>query len=75
MSREKIFQERLLVLRNKKGVTQQQVADGLGITEVGYRNYERGRRKPSFDILPAIADFFNVSADYLLGRTDNPKIA
>lgn len=74
MSREKIFRERLRILRNKKGVTQQQVADGLGITETGYRNYEQGRRTPHFDILPAIADFFNVSADYLLGRTDNPKL-
>lgn len=72
MNREKIFQERLRLLRNEKGVSQKQVAENLGITEVGYQNYEVGRRKPNFDIIPAIADFFNVSLDYLFGRSDNP---
>jgi transcriptional regulator with XRE-family HTH domain len=60
------------MLRTKKGASQKQVAESLGITEVGYQNYEVGRRKPTFTVLPTIADFFNVSTDYLLGRTDNP---
>ena len=72
MNREKIFQERLRLLRTEKGVSQKQVAEKLGITEVGYQNYEVGRRKPNFDIIPSIADFFNVSLDYLFGRSDNP---
>ena len=72
MNREKIFQERLRLLRTEKGVSQKQVAEKLGITEVGYQNYEVGRRKPNFDIIPSIADFFNVSLDYLVGRSDNP---
>lgn len=75
MAADKKFQERLRLLRNKKGASQRQVADGLGITEVGYRNYEAGRRKPTFDILPLIADFFGVSLDYLFGQTDNPTRA
>ena len=74
MQVERIFQERLRLLRSGKGVSQKQVADDIGITEVGYRNYEAGRRKPTFDVLPSIADFFNVSTDYLLGRTDNPQV-
>ena len=74
MNREKIFQERLRLLRSEKGVSQKQVAENLGITEVGYQNYEVGRRKPNFDVIPSIADFFNVSTDYLLGRTDNPNV-
>ena len=72
MQAEKIFQERLRLLRSERGVSQKQVSESLGITEVGYRNYETGRRKPTFDILPSIADFFNVSTDYLFGRSDNP---
>lgn len=72
MQTEKVFQERLRLLRSEKGVSQKQVAESLGITETGYQNYEVGRRKPTFDILPAIADFFGVSTDYLFGRTDNP---
>ena len=75
MEVEKIFRDRLRGLRKKKGVSQKQVAEGLGITEVGYQNYEVGRRKPTFAILPLIADFFNVSLDYLVGRTDNPSIS
>ncbi len=72
MPREKIFQERLRLLRCEKGVSQKQIADELGITEAGYQNYEVGRRKPTFDVLPSIADFFKVSIDYLVGRTNNP---
>ena len=75
MTKEQIFQERLRLLRSEKGVSQKQVAEGLGITEVGYQNYEVGRRRPTFDILPSIADFFNVSIDYLFGRTDKPQVA
>ena len=74
MSKEKIFQERLRLLRKERGVSQKQVAEGLGITEDGYQNYEVGRRKPNFDVLPSIADFFDVSLDYLFGRSDNPTI-
>ncbi|MBR1807569.1 MAG: helix-turn-helix transcriptional regulator, partial [Selenomonadaceae bacterium] len=36
--------------------------------------YESARRKPNFDAIIALADFFNVSTDYLLGRTDNPQV-
>lgn len=74
MSREKIFQERLRLLRKKGGMSQKQVAERFGITTVGYQNYEGGRRTPSFNMLAALADFFNVSLDYLFGRTDNPKV-
>ncbi len=73
MQTEKVFQERLRLTRNEKGVSQKQVADGVNITEVGYQNYEVGRRKPNFDVLVSLADFFNVSLDYLVGRSDNPQ--
>lgn len=66
------FQTRLTNIRRSKGFTQKQVADGIGISEVGLQNYENGRRKPAFDILISLADFYDVSLDYLVGRSDDP---
>ena len=66
------FQTRLTNIRRSKGFTQKQVADGIGISEVGLQNYENGRRKPAFDVLIALADFYGVSLDYLVGRSDDP---
>ena len=73
MDTEKIFQERLRSVRNEQGISQKQVAAGINITEVGYRNYEGGRRKPNFDVLVSLASFFNISLDYLVGLTNNPS--
>ena len=66
------FQTRLTNIRRSKGFTQKQVADGIGISEVGLQNYENGRRKPAFDVLISLADFYDVSLDYLVGRSDAP---
>ena len=66
------FQTRLTNIRRSKGFTQKQVADGIGISEVGLQNYENGRRKPAFDVLISLADFYDVSLDYLVGRSDDP---
>ena len=63
---------RLIEKRKNSGLTQKQVADGIGISEVGLQNYENGRRKPAFDDLIALADFYDVSLDYLVGRSDEP---
>lgn len=74
MDTGRIFQERLRQARQKKGLSQQKAAEGLGLTKIGYQNYEAGRSNPSFERLPTLADFFNVSIDYLLGRTDVPQV-
>ena len=66
------FSERLLQLRKEKNITQKQLASALNLSEVGIQNYEGGRRKPAYDILIALADYFNVSLDYLVGRSDVP---
>lgn len=68
-----MFHTRLTELRKSNNVTQKQLADNLNLSEVAIQNYERERRKPTFDILIAIADYFDVSLDYLVGRTDNPN--
>lgn len=65
---------RLAELRKAKNLSQKQLAATLHLSETGIQNYENGRRKPACDILIALADFFDVSIDYLVGRTDNPEI-
>lgn len=66
------FAERVRSLRKARGLTQKQAADLFGITEIAWRKYEAGKRTPTFDGLIALADFFGVSLDYLVGRTDQP---
>ncbi|ADH59838.1 transcriptional regulator, XRE family [Thermoanaerobacter mathranii subsp. mathranii str. A3] len=61
--------ERIKELRKKKGVTQKELALYLGVSDRAVGYYESGQRTPPPDILQKIADFFNVSVDYLLGRT------
>ena len=58
-------------IRLERGFTQKQVADGLNITEQGYQRYEYGKVVPSALVLIALADFFDVSLDYLVGRSDD----
>lgn len=65
--------ERLVQLRKMHGYTQKRVAEALGISRGAYANYEIGTRKPDPESLSAIAEFYGVSIDYLLGRTDHPQ--
>lgn len=60
-------------LRNQRNLTQREVAEQLGVTQQTYAYYELGQRKPEQQTLIRLADFFEVSADYLLGRTENPS--
>ena len=62
--------EKLKRLRCKMNLTQKEVAEILGITRTVYANYEQGFREPDLLTLWKIADFFDVSVDYLLGRKD-----
>lgn len=61
---------RLKEIRLEKGLSQGDVAKAIGISRSAYSNYEQGIREPSLAILVKICDFFDVSADYLLGRVD-----
>lgn len=63
---------RLKALRNERKLTQKQLAEKINVTHVSISGYESGNRTPDTDTLQRIADFFEVSTDYLLGRTDNP---
>lgn len=66
-----MLNERLKQLRKEKKVTQQDVANYLGITRPAYTAYEKGNRSPDYDLLNKLAKYFNVTTDYLLGSTSN----
>lgn len=65
---------RIRDLREDKDLTQQQVADMLFINRRTYASYENGINSMTPETLIKIADLYDVSIDYLLERTDNPKI-
>lgn len=67
------FAERLKEARARKGPTQREVAEYLGIAVHTYQQYELASRRPNYEILAAIADYLEVTTDYLLGRTDEPN--
>lgn len=65
-----MFAQRLRELRSEKGVVQKDVANFLNITTSAYGFYEQGKRVPDTDIMIKLSNYFNVSLDYLLGKTD-----
>lgn len=65
--------ERLVELRKSRNLTQRQIYEGIRMSPLGYQRYEYGQREPGYKQLIALADFFNVSLDYLVGRSDNPQ--
>ena len=65
-----MFPQKLRDSRIEKGDNQKDVANYLGITINAYRKYEYGEREPSFAFLIKLCEYFNVSADYLLGLSD-----
>lgn len=69
-----LFTERLTALQTSKNCLKKDVAQAVGLSIMGYYRYERGEREPSMSTLIALADYFDVSLDYLVGRTDNPEV-
>ena len=63
------FAERLRELRNEKKMTMKDLADKLSLTEQAISMYERNERRPNFEKLEEIADFFNIDMNYLLGKS------
>ena len=66
-----IFSERLKELRKEKSMTLKEVATHLNMPLSSYANYEQGVREPSLSMLKKLCDFYDVSSDYLIGRTDS----
>ncbi len=64
---------RLGELRKNREISQLKLAMDLGLNQNSISRYEKGQREADYKTLIAFADYFNVSIDYLLERTDNPK--
>lgn len=73
MDLRNFFGGHLRELREQRGQTQQQVADGLGIPRRHYQKFEYGDILPSLETFIALADHFDVSLDYLAGRAEKKK--
>ena len=70
-----LFSQRLKLLRKEKRLTQKQMALFLGKTERHYQDIEAGRINIPSLMLLQLADYFGVSADYLLGRTERREVS
>ena len=67
------FAERIRELRTARNYTQEDLGEILGVKKYSIYTYEKGRSEPNIDGLIALADFFDVSIDYLVGRTDRRR--
>jgi transcriptional regulator with XRE-family HTH domain len=66
------FQSRLKELRKHRKLTQEELGNVINVTKVSISGYENGNRTPDTETLQKLADFFEVSVDYLLGRSEAP---
>ncbi len=66
------FSETMSELRRKKGASQRTAAADLGISQALLSHYENGAREPGLDFVCRACEYYGVSADFLLGRTDEP---
>lgn len=71
MEANKFLGNRLKHLRGKR--TQEEVANALGLSRARYSHYENDRVEPDNELLNRLADYFDTTIDYLLGRTDDPN--
>ena len=65
--------KRIQEVRKRKGLTQEQLARNLNVSKSTIAMWETGKRDPDSKMITFISDYFNVSADYLLGNTDDPN--
>jgi len=68
------FNERLKTLRKNNNISQLELSKQIGVSRRMVQIYESAEKEPTMSKLISIADCFNVSIDYLCGRTDNPNI-
>lgn len=65
------FSERIKELRKEKGITQVELAEAIGLSKGTIAMWEVGKREANFDTLDKLSDYFKVSVDYLLGRSND----
>lgn len=66
------FAERIIQLKTDRNLLQKDIAAAIGLSVRGYQYYEKGQKEPTLSVLLRLADFFGVSLDYLVGRSDDP---
>ncbi len=64
--------ERLIELKESNNILQKDIAKSINLSLRSYQRYEYGEREPTSSVLIKLADYFNVSLDYLVGRSDDP---
>lgn len=69
-----IFSDRIKLLKTQKHLLQKDIANKIGVSLRAYQYYETDQREPTMSVLIALADYFDVSLDYLCGRSDNPEV-
>lgn len=69
-----VYIKRIRDLREDNDKTQQEIADFLGTSQTMYARYERGANELPIRHLLKLADYYGISTDYILGRTDNPEV-
>lgn len=67
------FSERIVQLKLNKKLLQKDIANAIGVTTRNYQRYEKGEQQPTLPVVIKLADYFDVSLDYLVGRSDDPK--
>jgi len=69
-----ILGERLKKLRKENNLTQEQLAEKLGLVRGTYANYENGSREPELELIQKFANFYNVSVQYLMGQDEEEDL-
>ena len=70
MDVKEVFASRLFGIREEQGLSRQKVADDLGITRAALEYYEKGKRNPDLNTIEKLATYYDVTVDYLMGRTE-----
>lgn len=74
MSERILIGDRLKELREKTKVNQEVVAIAIGISRARYSHYENNHVEPDIELIGKLADYYNVTTDYLLGKSNNPNL-
>ena len=67
------FSDRIIQLKKERKLLQKDIASSVGLSLRAYQYYEKGQKEPTLSVLLRLADYFDVSLDYLVGRSDDPS--
>lgn len=67
------FPSRIIQLKTERKLLQKDIASSIGLSLRAYQYYEKGQKEPTLSTLLRLADYFNVSLDYLVGRSNDPQ--